>query len=255
MEPKVVEVAKKFKNNAEIGIGAVDCDAERSTCGKFGVNGFPTVKAIVMGKGKSYNGAREAEPMARWIEQVAKSKGSKGGSAKCRPGMFKNKVKHAVVPLCESHYPDEKAKNDWLIFFYDHSATAEMRDSLNSLAIEVGNDPPDMNKALKKQKKKRERIEQLADTHGLTAKLPGKGPFGMEELVKVGGVCCDCDEEHTAFCASSLKQGEEDFKPPQVFWVSKGQRTMLKDAKMTAKDLAGVVLGKLGFASEEKAEL
>lgn len=252
-------MAKQFKDHKEIGIGAVDCDAERNTCSKFGVSGFPTIKAIVMGKGKSYNGAREADPMARWIEQVAKSKGSKGGSAKCRPGMFKNKIKHAVVPLCESHFPDEKAKNDWLIFFYDHSATAEMRDALNSLAMELGNDPPDMNKALKKQKKRRERIEELASTHGLKVKLPAKGPFGMDELAKVGAVCCDCDEEHTAFCASSLKQGEEDFKPPQVFWVSKGKREMLKDTKINTKDLVITSLEKLGFASEssagEKAEL
>merc|ERR1712046_71485 len=100
--------------------------------------------------------------------------------------------KHAVVPLCE--------------------ATAEMRDDVNSVALEMGNDPPDMNKALKKQKKRRERIEGLASKFDLQVKLPSKGPFGMDELVKVGAVCCDCDEEHTAFCASALKQGEEDFK-------------------------------------------
>ena len=35
------------------------------------------------------------------------------------------------------------------------------RDAVNTAALEFGNDPPDMNKALKKQKKKRERIEGL----------------------------------------------------------------------------------------------
>lgn len=249
-------MAKAFKNDKEVGIGAVDCTLEAATCQKYGVNGYPTIKAIVMGKGKSYNGAREAEPMKRFIQQTAANKGSKGGSTKCRPGMFKSKMKHAVVPLCESHFPDMKAKNDWLVFFYDHSATAEMRDALNTVAVDIGNYPPDMNKALKKQQKKRERIESLAQKHGLKTSLPSKGPFGMEELAKVGAVCCDCDEEHTAFCASALKQGEEDFKPPQVFWLSKGKRTMLKDYELTAKSLAGVALQQLGHASAEgKSEL
>merc|ERR1719199_235419 len=131
--------------------------------------------------------------MNRWISQVAQNKGTKGGSAKCRAGMFKNKVKHAVVPLCESHFPDAKAKNSWLVFFYNHDSTAEVRDGLNGAALELGNDPPDMNKALKKLKKQRERIQELADKHGLTPSLPPKGPFGMDELIKVGAVCCDCD--------------------------------------------------------------
>lgn len=224
----------------------------------MGVNGFPSIKAIVAGKGKSYNGARETASMSAFIKQVAKNRGTKGGSAKCRPGMFKNKIKHAVVPLCETHFPDAKAKNDWLIFLYDHNATAEMRDAVNSVAIDLGNDPPDMNKALRKQKKLRERIEGLAQQHDFKTKLPSKGPFGMEELAKVGGVCCDCDEEHKAFCANSLRQGEEELKPPQLFWVPKGKGTMnlVKDVEVSPKGLTGVVLEQLGWvAQSEKAEL
>lgn len=218
----------------------------------MGVNGYPTIKAIVGGKGKSYNGARETANMKAFITQIAKNRGTKGGSAKCRPGMFKNKVKHAVVPLCESHFPDAKAKNHWLVFLYDHSAKAEMRDAVNSVAIDLGNDPPDMNKALKKQKKLRDRIEGLAQQHDLKTKLPSKGPFGMEEVAKVGSVCCDCDKEHEAFCSTALKQGEEDVKPPQLVWVAKGTGTMsmLKDVELTPQALIAVVLGKLGFVTQ-----
>lgn len=222
----------------------------------MGVNGYPAIKAYVNGKGRSYNGAREMEPMKQWIAQVAQNKGSKGGSAKCRPGMFKNKVKHAVVPLCESHFPDDKAKNSWLVFYYDHSATAEMRDAVNAAALEFGSDPPDMNKKLKKIVKKRERIEGLAKKHDLKTNLPAKGPFGTDELVKVGAVCCDCDEEHKAFCASSMKMGEEDLKTPQVFYVNKGKRTLLKDVEITPKALAGAALEHLGLmVKSEKTEL
>lgn len=248
-----MELAKKFKNDKEIGIGAIDCDLERNKCAQYGVNGYPALKAIILGKGKSYNGARETGPMEQWITQVAKSKGTKGGSSKCRVGMFKSKMKHAVVPLCEAHFPDQKAKNDWLILFYDHTATEATRDAFNSVAIDFGNDPPDMNKALKKLKKKRDRIESLATKNDLKVNLPSKGPYGMDELAKVGGVCCDCDEEHTAFCASALKQGEVDFKPPQLFWVSKGKMEMLKDVELSSKGATGAVFDKLGFVAAPSA--
>jgi len=250
-----MDLARQFKNSKEIGIGAVDCEKEAALCQKQGVNGYPSIKAIVMGKGKSYNGGREAEPMKNFITNIAANKGTKGGSTKCRPGMFKSKMKHAVVGLCESHFPDAKAKNDWLIFYYDHSATAEMRDGVNTAAMELGNYPPDVNKASKKAVKVRERIQGLADKHGLKASLPAKGPFGMDEIVKVGAVCCDCDDEHKAFCANSLKEGEEDLKTPQVYWVTKGKRIRLKDVELTSKGLAGAALQKLGHVKEEKAEL
>jgi len=213
-----------------------------------------------MGKGKSYNGARETDSMESFISKLAANRGTKGGSSKCRPGMFKSKMKHAVVPLCETHFPDSKAKNDWLIFYYDHSASAEMRDALNSVAMDIGNDPPDINKANKKQKKQRERIESLAEKHGLTTKLPAKGPFGMDELAKVGAVCCDCDDEHKAFCDNSLMQGEEAMKTPQVFWVSKGVRKVLPNVDLSSpKALITAVMVERGYvaqpSTEEKSEL
>lgn len=222
------------------------------------MNGYPSLKAYVNGKGKSYNGARETGPMASWIENIAKNRGTKGGSAKCRPGMFKSKMKHAVVPLCESHFPDSKAKKEWIVFFYDHKATAENRDAVNGAALELGNDPPDMNKALKKQKKQRERIQELADKHGLMLSLPPKGPFGMDELTKVGAVCCDCDKEHTDFCSNALREGEEVLPTPQVYYVTKGERKLLKGKELTTKALTSAVLEQRGLVKgvgAEKSEL
>lgn len=236
-----------MKNDKSVGIGAIDCDLERAVCAKYGVSGYPTLKAIVGGKGKSYNGAREAEPIKEWITKVSKNRGTKGGSAKCPQGVFKSKVKDAVVPLCEEHYPDEKAKNEWLVLFYNSKDAAELKSTANSIAADLGNDPPDMNKALKKPKKKRDRLTQLAQTHDLKLKLPAKGPFGMDALVKVGAVCCDCGEDGAAFCASSLRIGEEEVKPPQAFWVAKGLRTLLNGTEITASGLAGRVVEKLGL--------
>ena len=56
------------------------------------MQGFPTIKAIVGGKAKNYQGAREAGPMKDWILQVRDKRGSKGGSNKCYKGIFKSKV-------------------------------------------------------------------------------------------------------------------------------------------------------------------
>mmetsp|Transcript_76386 Transcript_76386/g.181681 ORF Transcript_76386/g.181681 Transcript_76386/m.181681 type:complete len:200 (+) Transcript_76386:442-1041(+) len=195
------------------------------------------------------------EPMKEWITRVAENRGTKGGSAKCAQGLFKSKVKDRVVPLCEEHYPDDKAKNEWLVLFYNEKSgdSSDLKEMFNRIAADFGNDPPDMSKALKKQKKRRERIQELADKYELKAKLPAKGPFGMDALAKVGGVCCDCNEDNEAFCASSLRIGEEDIKTPQVFWVAKGTRTLLKDAKMNAGALVGTTLEKLGFASGRDA--
>mmetsp|Transcript_34035 Transcript_34035/g.79318 ORF Transcript_34035/g.79318 Transcript_34035/m.79318 type:complete len:326 (-) Transcript_34035:241-1218(-) len=255
LEPKYKELGKLLKNDKSIGIGAVDCDIDRATCSKYGVSGFPALKAIVSGKGKSYNGARETEPMKAWIEGIAKNRGTKGGSAKCAVGLFKSRVKDAVVPLCEEHFPDDKAKNDWLVLFYNSksSTSTDLKEVLHRLAVDLGNDPPDMSKSLKKPKKKRERLESLAEKYDFAVDLPKKGPFGMDALAKVGGVCCDCNEDAVAFCASSLRIGEEDVQAPQVFWVSKGHRELLKDADMSAPSLNKLAVTKLGFFSGSRA--
>jgi len=233
----------------------VDCEKEQALCAKYGVQGYPTLKAIVAGKGKSYNGAREIEPMKEWITKVAANRGTKGGSAKCAQGMFKSRVKDRVVPLCEEHYPDENAKNEWLVLFYNEkgSKSADLKELANRVSGDMGNDPPDMSKALKKQKKRRERVKELSDKYELKVKMPAKGPFGMDALIKIGGVCCDCNEDNEAFCASSLRIGEEDLAAPQVYWVAKGTRTLLKDIDISAKALVSAGLEKLGFASGRDA--
>lgn len=238
-----------LKNDKDIGIGAIDCDIERAVCAKYGVSGFPTLKAIVAGKGKSYNGAREAEPLKEWITKVAKNRGTKGGSAKCPQGVFKSKVKDAVVPLCEEHYPDDKAKNDWLVVFYKSQGAdaAGLKATANRAAASMGNDPPDMSKSLKKPKKRRDRLTDLANSLDIKLSLPAKGPFGMDGLIKVGAVCCDCGEDASAFCATSLRIGEEEIKPPQAFWVSKGQRKLMQDVDFTAAGLEKRALEMLGF--------
>lgn len=245
-----------LKNDPNIGIGAVDCDIDRNICSKYGVNGFPALKAVVAGKGKSYNGPRETDAIKEFITHIAANRGTKGGSAKCAPGLFKSKMKDSVVSLCEEHFPDDKAKNDWLVIFYNEKDknAAGLRQVANAVSSAMGNDPPDINKRNKQQKKKRDRLTELNAKYDLGITLPAKGPFGMDALVKVGSVCCDCNEDGVAFCGSSLRIGEEDIKPPQAFWVSKGSRTLLKDVQVTEDSLVVTILQKLGYASAKEGK-
>eukprot|EP00971_Amphidinium_carterae_P329078 6461361-Amphidinium_carterae.1 len=48
LEPKFRDLGKSLKNDKNIGIGAVDCEKEQASyalCAKYGVQGYPTLKA------------------------------------------------------------------------------------------------------------------------------------------------------------------------------------------------------------------
>merc|ERR1712176_825262 len=121
------------------------------------------MKAIVSGKAKAYHGVREFKQMKSWILEVHNAKGTKGGSRKCAQGIFRNKVRDSVVPLCEAHYPQESAKNAWIIIAYnENDPSTDFRDTANEAATDLGSEPPDRNKALKQEpKKRRDRLIEL----------------------------------------------------------------------------------------------
>merc|ERR1712232_865770 len=124
------------------------------------MGGFPTLKAIIRGKGKAYNGARETEAMKQFITNVKAKQGSKGGSSKCPKGIFKSGVKDSVIPLCKDHFPNDKAKNSWVIAFYPDGFEKEV---FNRFALDLGNEPADKSKQLKKQMKQRDRLKNLQE--------------------------------------------------------------------------------------------
>merc|ERR1719324_2316360 len=66
---------------------------------------------------------------------------------------------------------------------------------MNRVAMDLGNEPPEKSKSLKKKPKKwRARIKSLAEKYEFEAHIPKKGleEKGKEPLLKVGAVCCDC---------------------------------------------------------------
>jgi len=116
LKPKFIDAAKSIKGEEDLKFGAVDCTKHQALCQKYSVSGYPTLKAIVGGKAKEYQGARETGPMIDFVRQLKKSRGTKGGSAKCSSGLAGDK--DGAVALCSAHFPDKKSKHSWLVLFH-----------------------------------------------------------------------------------------------------------------------------------------
>mmetsp|Transcript_51111 Transcript_51111/g.141565 ORF Transcript_51111/g.141565 Transcript_51111/m.141565 type:complete len:165 (-) Transcript_51111:192-686(-) len=100
---------------------------------------------------------------------MASAKKKMGGSLKCEKGIFTSEAKDAAIALCDEHFPDEKAKNDWIVMFYEKQSAEDVHEGLNRIAQDLGNEPPEKSKSLIKTKKQRSRSSsrrrgQLAPT-------------------------------------------------------------------------------------------
>eukprot|EP00930_Biecheleria_cincta_P071852 TRINITY_DN59307_c0_g1_i1.p1 TRINITY_DN59307_c0_g1~~TRINITY_DN59307_c0_g1_i1.p1 ORF type:complete len:342 (+),score=89.83 TRINITY_DN59307_c0_g1_i1:64-1026(+) len=248
VKPAVEKLAKKLSDDkSDSVIGAVDCAQYQDVCQKYGVYNFPTFKGFLAGKPKPYNGEKEVDDMKQFVEDLAKKQGSKGGSLKCEKGPFTSPAKDAVVPLCDAHFPDEGAKNPWLIAFYRMS-DLDARDKINRISIDLGNEPEKKSKAQKKAKKQRERLKDLAEKYEFEVELPKKGPSATDALLKVGGVCCDCTKGPSKLCTD---------KEDGLYFVSKGKQQALKVENWDAAEGVKAALGMLGYVKgvEKNAEL
>jgi len=69
MQPDFDKLKKQFVDTPNVIIGDLDCAGKaQSTCGSYGVQGYPSLKSIVDGKAEDYNGAREFNGMKRHVE-------------------------------------------------------------------------------------------------------------------------------------------------------------------------------------------
>ena len=141
LKPKYIDAAKAVKKSGDEGLkfGAVDCTKEQELCQRYGVKGYPTIKAFVGGKAKEYQGPRETDDMIAFLKNLRDSKGTKGGSAKCASTLV-DASKKETIPLCASHFPDKKGKNNWVIVFHPEIAKDDLkatRKNLHALADKV----------------------------------------------------------------------------------------------------------------------
>jgi len=69
MQPDFDKLQKAFADTPNVVVADLDCSGNaQSTCGQYGVQGYPTIKMIVDGKTVDYNGAREFNGMKREVE-------------------------------------------------------------------------------------------------------------------------------------------------------------------------------------------
>lgn len=120
LSPIYVDAAKRLKREKEDGIkfGAVDCTKEEQLCQRYGVKGYPTLKTMVNGKTKAYEGPRDADAMLAHVRNLKDTRSTKGGSTKCSTPLVEGDKKDGPVALCESHFPNAKGKNPWVIAFH-----------------------------------------------------------------------------------------------------------------------------------------
>merc|ERR1719450_845414 len=74
MMPDMEKLAADYKNSRSVGVYQADCTAGgQQICGKYGVQGYPTIKVFKLKSGGSkqgedYNGARDYGGIKRFIE-------------------------------------------------------------------------------------------------------------------------------------------------------------------------------------------
>ena len=62
----------KLSEQTDIPVAEVDCTTQQSICGRFGVNGYPTIKMLSANETLDYQGPREAKDIKQWAEGIAK---------------------------------------------------------------------------------------------------------------------------------------------------------------------------------------
>ncbi|TYH43396.1 hypothetical protein ES332_D11G126200v1 [Gossypium tomentosum] len=69
LAPEYEKLEASFKKAKSVLIGKVDCDEHKSVCGKYGVEGYPTIKWFPKGSldPKQYEGPRTAESLAEFV--------------------------------------------------------------------------------------------------------------------------------------------------------------------------------------------
>mmetsp|Transcript_51112 Transcript_51112/g.141569 ORF Transcript_51112/g.141569 Transcript_51112/m.141569 type:complete len:196 (-) Transcript_51112:133-720(-) len=174
---------------------------------------------------------------------MASAKKKMGGSLKCEKGIFTSEAKDAAIALCDEHFPDEKAKNDWIVMFYEKQSAEDVHEGLNRIAQDLGNEPPEKSKSLIKTKKQRSRLKDLGEKYEFEVELPKKGPAGSDPLLKVGAVCCDCGTP------PKLCEGRRG-----LFFVKAGKQEPLAAPVGQPGDVVKLALQKLGYVKAAKRD-
>lgn len=119
--PEYSKAAAALKGVAKVG--AINCDEEKSLAGRFGIQGFPTIKVFGADKKKpkDYSGPRTAQGLADEAISVIRSKVNAGLSGKkSKDGGSDSRSNKDVVELNDDNFKSlvYDSTDYWLVEFY-----------------------------------------------------------------------------------------------------------------------------------------
>jgi protein disulfide-isomerase A6 len=123
LAPQYKKAASALKG--VVKVGAVDCDQHKDIAGKFGVQGFPTIKIFTGKDSTAYNGERTAKAIAEAGLAAAKKKvkdqldGKPSGGQSGKAGSGDGGSGGDVVELTDSNFKSLVLDSDdvWLVAF------------------------------------------------------------------------------------------------------------------------------------------
>ncbi|KAJ4830352.1 Protein disulfide-isomerase 2-3 [Turnera subulata] len=121
LTPTWEKVASILKGVATVA--AVDADAHKSLAQEYGIQGFPTIKAFVPGKGPvDYQGARDVKPIADFALKQIKGLLKERLSGKATGGSSEKSESQtsASVELNSKNFDELvlKSKDLWIVEFF-----------------------------------------------------------------------------------------------------------------------------------------
>ena len=115
MAPEFVKLAEEVKDN-DIGIAEVDCTEEKELCGKYGVRGYPTVKAFKDGEeGEKHSGPRTASEFRSWLNTRFPELKIKVDAPAAPAATEEAAAEGDVVILGASNFDEKTKEGVWLI--------------------------------------------------------------------------------------------------------------------------------------------
>merc|ERR1712194_979519 len=99
------KLGEKYNPGGAVSIAEVDCTQEDTLCGKFSVQGFPTIKYFLAenpGKAEDYNGGRTYDDLDKFTEEKLAPKCTFADQEKCseKEKQYLAKMKAKGVPAC-----------------------------------------------------------------------------------------------------------------------------------------------------------
>lgn len=108
MKPIWENLSQVYADEADVTIGAIDCDAHKDLCSKHEVEGFPTLKFFSAGASEKYEGGRSIDDFVTFINSQTGLDFSADGGVSHTAGIIPSLNEH-VDSYLKASTADERA--------------------------------------------------------------------------------------------------------------------------------------------------